>query len=111
MSLYESIYLFSGNITEKLAEDKIKLIQDIIEKNNGKILKKEYWGLRSLAYKINKNSKAHYFLINSETNIRVLNEIRDKLKVDDDYIRLLNLSIDSVDKNASHMYKKMMEDR
>lgn len=105
MTLYENVFLFSGNLTEKLANDKISSIEEIIKKNKGSILKKEYWGLRSLAYKIKKNSKAHYFMLNTENNYDTILEIKKKLSVDEDYLRLLNLKISEFDKNPSIIFK------
>tara|TARA_B100000989_G_C19372324_1_gene397953 strand:+ start:161 stop:484 length:324 start_codon:yes stop_codon:yes gene_type:complete len=105
MTLYENVFLFSGNLTEKLANDKISVIEQIIKKNKGSILKKEYWGLRSLAYKIKKNSKAHYFMLNTENNYDTILEIKKKLSIDEDYLRLLNLKISEFDKNPSIIFK------
>ena len=105
MTLYENVFLFSGNLTEKSANDKISSIEEIIKNNKGSILKKEYWGLRSLAYKIKKNSKAHYFMLNTENNYDTILEIKKKLSVDEDYLRLLNLKISEFDKNPSIISK------
>ncbi len=105
MTLYENVFLFSGNLTEKLANDKISVIEQIIKKNKGSILKKEYWGLRSLAYKIKKNSKAHYFMLNTENNYDTIIQIKKKLSIDEDYLRLLNLKISEFDKNPSIIFK------
>lgn len=105
MTLYENVFLFSGNLTEKLANDKISAIEQIIKKNKGSILKKEYWGLRSLAYKIKKNSKAHYFMLNTENNYDTIIQIKKKLSIDEDYLRLLNLKISEFDKNPSIIFK------
>ena len=54
--IYESVFVFSGQLSSKLAEEKFQKYQDIIKSSGGEILKKESWGLRDLAYKINKNS-------------------------------------------------------
>ena len=64
MYLYENVFLFSGNLTEKIANDKISGVEKIIQESKGKIHKKEYWGIRSLAYKIKKNSKKAFQKIN-----------------------------------------------
>lgn len=101
MTLYENVFLFSGNLTEKKAHEKIDFVEEIFKKHKGNVLKKEYWGLRSLAYKIKKNSKAHYFMLNTEVDYSAIKEIKEKLGVDEDYLRFLNLKITSVDKNPS----------
>jgi len=101
MNLYESVFVFSGNLTEKLAEEKINHYEEIIKKSGGKTLKKEYWGLRSLAYRIKKNLKGHYFLLNFETKYEAIKEVESKLKIDEESLRFLNLNIKEVTKEPS----------
>ena len=55
--LYENVFIFSGQLSKKSAEDKFQEFLDEIKKAGGEVLKKEFWGLRDLAYKIKKNSK------------------------------------------------------
>ena len=59
-----------------------------INKSGGKILKTESWGLRSLAYKIKKNSKGYYYLINSDCDSKILNELNTLVKQDDDFLKI-----------------------
>tara|TARA_B100001027_G_C16262459_1_gene330159 strand:- start:977 stop:1306 length:330 start_codon:yes stop_codon:yes gene_type:complete len=105
MYLYENIFLFSGNLTEKIVNEKVSVIEKMITDNKGKIHKKEYWGNRSLAYKIKKNSKAHYFLLNTENDPKIISEIKNKLNVDENYLRLLNLRVKEFDKEDSIIFK------
>ena len=99
--MYESVFIFSGQITPKAARSKFENLTDKIKESGAKILKTETWGLRSLAYKIKKNSKGYYFLINSDCKIEVLNKFNTQVKQDDEFLRLLNLKIDAIDKNLS----------
>ncbi len=99
--IYESVFVFSGQLSSKLAEEKYQKYQDIIKSSGGEILKKESWGLRDLAYKINKNSKGYYFMINCRCDFSVFKDFNMKLKQDDGFLRFLNLRIKSVDKNQS----------
>ena len=62
MYLYENVFLFSGNLTEKIANDKISGVEKIIQESKGKIHKREYWGIRSLAYKIKNVSPSLTYL-------------------------------------------------
>ncbi len=101
--LYESVFVFSGQLSPKLAEDKLKETLEIIKKSGGKILKKESWGLRSLAYKIKKNSKGYYYMINSEAEANAFSGFNVKMKQDDDFLRFLNLKIKTVDKELSFL--------
>ena len=109
--LYESVFILSGQISPKSAEAKFSSFTEKINKSGGKILKTESWGLRSLAYKIKKNSKGYYYLINSECDTKVLNELNNLVKQDDDFLRFFNLKIKSVDKNSSQLDESKAEDK
>ena len=101
--LYESVFIFSGQMPPNSAETKFSSFKEKINKSGGKILKTESWGLRSLAYKIKKNSKGYYYLINSECDAKVLNEFDNLVKLDDHFLRFFNLKIKLVDKNPSQL--------
>ncbi len=99
--LYENVFIFSGQLSKKSAEDKLEESLEIIKKAGGKILKKEFWGLRDLAYKIKKNSKGYYYMINCECEQSLLHEFNVKVKQDLNFLRFLNLKIKEVEKEAS----------
>ena len=101
--LYESVFIFSGQMTPKSAETKFSLLKEKINKSGGKILKTESWGLRSLAYKIKKNSKGYYYMINCEAEASAFSSFNVKMKQDDDFLRFLNLKIKEVDKELSFL--------
>ena len=99
--LYESVVILSGQITPKSAETKLEKLIEKINASGGKVLKKESWGLRSLSYKIKKNSKGYYYLLNSECQSNVLNDFSKLIKQDDEFLRILNLRIKAVEKEPS----------
>ena len=101
--LYESVFVLSGQLSPKLAESKFNEIIEQINEAGGKVLKKENWGLRSLAYKIKKNSKGYYFMINSDSNSDAFSKFDQKVKQDDDFLRFLNIKIKEVDKDSSFL--------
>ena len=109
--LYESVFILSGQISPNSAEKKFDSFTEKINKSGGKILKTESWGLRSLAYKINKNSKGYYFLINSDCDSKILNEFNSIVKQDDEFLRFFNLKIKSIDKNPSQLNENKVEDK
>ena len=109
--LYESVFIFSGQMTPKSAETKFSSLKEKINKSGGKILKTESWGLRSLAYKINKNSKGYYYLINSDCDSKILNEFNSIVKQDDEFLRFFNLKIKSIDKNPSQLDENKVENK
>ena len=109
--LYESVFILSGQMSPTSAGKKFDSFTEKIKKAGGKILKTESWGLRSLAYKIKKNSKGYYYLINSECDTKTLNELNSLVKQDDDFLRFFNLKIKSVDKNPSQLDESKAEDK
>ena len=108
--IYESVFILSGQMSPKSAETKFGSFTEKINKSGGKILKTESWGLRSLAYKIKKNSKGYYYLINSECDTKIFNELNKLVKQDDDFLRFFNLKIKSVDKKPSPLHENKEED-
>ena len=109
--LYESVFVFSGQLSPKLAEDKLKETLEIIKKTGGKILKHESWGLRSLAYKIKKNSKGYYYMINSEAEASAFASFNVKMKQDDDFLRFLNIKIKEVNKELSFLDERKTKEK
>jgi small subunit ribosomal protein S6 len=82
-------------------------IQEIIEKFSGKILKKELWGIRNLAYPINKHKRASYTMFNFEVSPDGLKELERVLRVNENVIRYLTMKIEAVDPNPSFIIKAM----
>ena len=109
--LYESVFILSGQMSQTSAGKKFDSFTEKIKKSGGKIMKTESWGLRSLAYKIKKNSKGYYYLINSECDTKILNELNSLVKQDDDFLRFFNLKIKSVDKNPSQLDESKAEEK
>ena len=109
--LYESVFIISGQMSPMSAGKKFDSFAEIINKSGGKILKTESWGLRSLSYKIKKNSKGYYYLINSECDTKILNDFNKLVKQDDDFLRFFNIKINSVDKNPSQLDESRVEDK
>lgn len=99
--IYESVFIFSGQLSQKAAEDKLSESIDAINKSGGKILKKESWGLRDLAYKIKKNSKGYYYMVNTECNAETFKDFDLKVKQDASFLRFLNIKIKEVSKEES----------
>ena len=101
--LYESVFVFSGQLSPKMADGKFNELIEQIKKTGGKILKKENWGLRTLSYKIKKNSKGYYFMINSECEPQTFSKFDQKIKQDDEFLRFLNIKIKNVEKELSFL--------
>ena len=99
--LYENVFIFSGQLSKKAAEDKFKECLDEIKKTGGEVLKEETWGLRDLAYKIKKNSKGYYFMINCECNPKIFESFNIKVKQDLGFLRFMTIKIKEVEKEPS----------
>ena len=99
--IYENVFIFSGQLSQKSAEDKFQESLDHIKKAGGDILKKEAWGLRDLAYKIKKNSKGYYFMINCQCDPKTFESFNVKVKQDLSFLRFMTIKIKEVQKDSS----------
>jgi small subunit ribosomal protein S6 len=103
MALYESVFIFRQDVPVTEVNNITATLTKIITEHEGKVLKKEYWGLRDLAYLINKNKKGHYVMLVSDAPHRAIAELNRKTKLSEDIIRTLSLRIESLDKKDSMM--------
>lgn len=103
MTLYEATFVVRQDLTvsdvEKVTENYINLIKN----NGGAILKREYWGLRNLAYIIKKNRKGHYVMLGVQSDHETMKEMERLIGLSDDIIRNLILEVDEIDENPSPM--------
>ena len=104
--LYENVFIFSGQLSQKSADDKLDEAIDSIKKEGGKVLKKENWGLRDLAYKIKKNSKGYYYMINCECDPKIFNGFNTKVKQDLNFLRFMTIKIKEVEKESTLLSEK-----
>ncbi len=101
MAFYESVVIARPELTETQIDKLINDLSEIIKENNGKIIKKEQWGLRSFAYKIKKNKKGHYFMLNLESAPTTIFEYERQMRINEDIIRFLTIKIDEIDNKPS----------
>ena len=102
MAFYESVVIARPELTETQIDNLINDLSDIITKDGGKVVKKEQWGLRSFAYKINnKNKKGHYFMLNLDSAPTIIFEYERQMRINEDIIRFLTIKIDKIDENPS----------
>jgi small subunit ribosomal protein S6 len=103
MALYESVIIGRQDLTNSQFETLIDEFTSVIKSHDGEIKKTEYWGIRNLAYKINKNRKAHYYMLNISSSPETISEYERLLGLHEDIIRFLTVKIDKVDENPSLM--------
>ena len=109
MRLYESVLIARQDISAAQVETHVDEFTKIIENGGGSIKKREYWGLRSLAYRIKKNRKGHYVLLNLETDSETLNEYERIMGLNEDILRFMTIRIEEVDEEPSIMMQTKTE--
>ena len=109
MRLYESVFIARQDITSAQVEAMADEFAEIIISAGGSIKKREYWGLRSLAYRIKKNRKGHYMMFNLETGPEALREYERIMGLNEDILRFLNLNIEEVEEGPSIMMQAKTE--
>ena len=103
MRLYESVFIARQDVSVAQVETLTDELSKIITKGGGKILKHEYWGLKSLAYRIKKNRKGHYTMFNMEASSETMAEYGRLINLNEDVLRVLTIRIDEVDPEPSIM--------
>ena len=101
MRFYESVFIARQDITAAQVETMADEFAEIITSAGGSIKKREYWGLRALAYRIKKNRKGHYIMFNMETNGEALKEYERIMGLNEDVLRFLNIRIEEVEEGSS----------
>ena len=109
MRLYESVFIARQDITSAQVEAMADELAEIITSAGGSIKKREYWGLRSLAYRIKKNRKGHYVMFNLETGPEALREYERIMGLNEDVLRFLNLNIEEFEEGPSIMMQAKTE--
>jgi len=103
MSLYESTFIVRQDMSKaditKLTDQFIA----IIEQGGGKVVKNEYWGIRSLAYKIDKNRKGHYTMLGIDAPAAAVKELERNMSINEDIIRCLTVRMDEMEEGPSVM--------
>jgi small subunit ribosomal protein S6 len=110
MAFYECTFVTrpdmgKGDVT-KLSETLAKLATD----RGGKLVKNEYWGLRNLAYKINKMGKGHYVMLGLDCSSEALNEVERNIGINEDIIRHLTVRVETMDASPSVMLQSKSGD-
>ncbi len=101
MALYESVIIGRQDLTPGQFETLLEKFTSVIQSFKGEIKKKENWGIRNLAYKINKNRKGHYMLLNIDGPPEAIKEYERLMRLDEDIIRFLTIKIKSIDEKPS----------
>ncbi|MFL6768547.1 MAG: 30S ribosomal protein S6 [Sphingomicrobium sp.] len=111
MPLYEHVFLARQDLAQAqvdaLAENATKIVAD----NGGKVVKTETWGLRGLAYRIAKNRKAHYVMLDIDAPAPAMAELERQTGINEDVIRFMTIRVDTHEKGPSAMMRKQDRER
>jgi small subunit ribosomal protein S6 len=110
MPLYEHVFLARQDVSNTQVETLTKEYSDVIEQGGGKITKSEYWGVKSLAYKIKKNRKAHFSLMNIDAPHAAIAEMERRMGLSTEIIRFLTVKVDEHETEPSVMMRKSDRD-
>jgi len=110
MPLYEHVFLARQDISAQQVEGLVDSFRSIIESNGGSIGKTEYWGVRSLTFRIKKNRKAHFELINIDAPPAAITELERQMRLSTDVIRFLTVRVDEHEAGPSAMLRRSERD-
>ena len=111
MALYEHIFLARQDLSQAQVDALAAQATEIIEANEGKVVKTETWGLKNLAYKIDRNRKAHFVLLNIEGPGSLIAELERQNGINEDIIRWLTVAVEKHEEGPSAMMRKNERDR
>lgn len=109
MPLYEHVLIARQDLSNAQAEGLIEHFSTVIADNGGKVVDNEYWGVRTLAYKINKNRKGHYAFLRSDAPSAAVQEMERLARLHDDVMRVLTVRVDAHKEGPSVQMQKRDE--
>ena len=101
MSLYENIFIARQDISGAQVDTLADTFTELVAANGGEIKKREYWGLRNLAYRMRKNRKGHYVLFNIDAPPAAIAELERTMRINEDVIRYLTIRVDALEEGPS----------
>jgi small subunit ribosomal protein S6 len=111
MPLYEHVFLARQDLAQAQVDALAETATKIIEDNGGKVVRTETWGLRNIAYRIQKNRKAHYVALDFDAPATVVAELERQTQINEDVIRYMTIRVDSHEQGPSAMMRRGERDR
>lgn len=111
MPLYESVLIARNDISQAQVETLVEQIETLLTQDGGSIEKREFWGLRSLAYRIKKNRKGHYVLLGLNARPEQIRELERQLSLNEDVLRVLTLRVEEITQDPSPILSRKGDDR
>ncbi len=110
MPFYENVFIARQDIAAQQVEALAEQFGNVVVSGGGKVSKKEYWGLKSFSFKIKKNRKGHYVLMNLETTGDVVKEMERQMGLNEDIVRYLTVRVDELEEGPSAMMRSRDRD-
>ena len=111
MALYEHVFLARQDLSQAQVDTLASQATEIVEANKGKVTKTETWGLKSLAYKIDRNRKAHFVLMNIDGPGNLVAELERQQRLNEDVIRYMTIAVEELEDGPSVMMRKNERDK
>jgi small subunit ribosomal protein S6 len=113
MSLYECVFIARQDIATPQVEALADELANIIAAQGGQVAKREYWGLRNIAYRVKKNRKGHYVLFNLDAPSAAVKELERQMSINEDVLRYLTVRVDELEEGPSAVMqsKNQRDDR
>ncbi len=112
MSFYEHVFLARQDVSGQRVDELVEQFKGVIEAGGGSVGKVEYWGLKNLPFRINKNRKAHYSLMNLDAPHEAVAEMERQMGLNEDVIRFMTVRVDELEEEPSvQMQKKERDER
>ncbi|HUI94318.1 MAG TPA: 30S ribosomal protein S6 [Xanthobacteraceae bacterium] len=111
MPLYEHVYLARQDLSAQQVEELTTQYKGVVEQMGGKVAKSEYWGVKSLTYRMRKNRKAHFTLMNIDAPAAAMSEVERQQRINEDVLRQLTIRVEEHEAEPSAMMRKVDRDR
>ena len=109
MPLYEHVMIARQDLSNTQAEGLIEHFGTVLTDNEGKLVDSEYWGIKTMAYKINKNRKGHYAFLRTDAPAAAIHEMERLMRLHDDVMRVLTIKVDAHEEGPSVQMQKREE--
>jgi len=111
MPLYEHVYLARQDLSQQQVDELTAHYKGVIEQMGGNVAKVEYWGVKSLTYRIRKNRKAHFTLLNLDAPPAAVGEVERQQHINEDVLRAMTVRVEELESGPSAMMRKVDRDR
>ena len=109
MPLYEHVMIARQDLSSTQAESLIEHFGTVLSDNGGKLVENEYWGVKTMAYKINKNRKGHYAFLRTDAPAPAVQEMERLMRLHEDVMRVLTIKVDEHEEGPSVQMQKRDE--